>query len=146
MMQRVDCWRLLGVAPDASAAEVRAAYARRVRDAHPDSGGTGDGLTLRLLREARDEAVARSEGKRGEGRGGGARREGERQVCAVCRRAFPGAQLAPRRTRDGGHALVCFACRVEGEAKRARAVRLRAALAILGTAALLAVAAVAALG
>ena|SRR5688572_13581875 len=139
-MQRVDCWRLLGVAPDATAAEVRAAYARRVRDAHPDSGGTGDGLTLRLLREARDEAVARSEGRAGDARG-----EARDQVCAACRRRFPREQLAPRRVR-GGQALLCFACRVEGEARRARAIRLRAALLILGTAALVAVTAVIALG
>jgi curved DNA-binding protein CbpA len=56
-MPKVDCWRLLGVAPDASAEEVRAGFARRVRDVHPDSGGTGDALTMRLLVEARDEAL-----------------------------------------------------------------------------------------
>ena len=57
-MPRVDCWRLLGISPEAGPAEVRAAFARRARDAHPDGGGTGDGLTLRLLAEARDEALA----------------------------------------------------------------------------------------
>src|SRR5918911_1096178 len=56
-MPKVDCWRLLGVAPEASAEEVRAGFAKRVRDVHPDSGGTGDALTMRLLVEARDEAL-----------------------------------------------------------------------------------------
>ena len=56
-MPKVDCWCLLGVAPDASAEEVRAGFAKRVRDVHPDSGGTGDALTMRLLVEARDEAL-----------------------------------------------------------------------------------------
>ena len=55
---KVDCWRLLGISSDAGPAEVRGAFARRARDVHPDSGGTGDGLTLRLLAEARDEALA----------------------------------------------------------------------------------------
>ena len=56
-MPSVDCWSLLGIPRGASADEVKNAYARRVRDVHPDAGGTGDGLTLSLLKAARDEAL-----------------------------------------------------------------------------------------
>lgn len=42
----------LGVAPTASEAEVRAAYAERVKRAHPDHGGSADGADLRRVREA----------------------------------------------------------------------------------------------
>src|SRR3954465_14378216 len=71
-MPRVDCWRLLEISPAASAADIRAAFARRVQDVHPDAGGTGDGLTMRLLLEARDEALARLESR------GAPRRAGSR--------------------------------------------------------------------
>jgi hypothetical protein len=54
----VDCWSLLGIPRGTSADEVKNAYARRVRDVHPDAGGTGDGLTLSLLKAARDEALS----------------------------------------------------------------------------------------
>jgi hypothetical protein len=56
-MPRIDCWRLLGLPPGASADQVRTAFAQRARDVHPDGGGSGDGLTMRLLVEARDEAL-----------------------------------------------------------------------------------------
>src|SRR4051812_36044648 len=71
-MPRVDHWRLLGISPAASAEDVRAAFARRVQDVHPDTGGTGDGLTMRLLVDARDEALAHL-GDRGAPRRAGSR-------------------------------------------------------------------------
>lgn len=56
-MPSVDCWSLLGLPRGASVDEIRNAYAQRVRDVHPDAGGTGDGLTMSLLKDARDEAL-----------------------------------------------------------------------------------------
>lgn len=136
-MRSVDCWRLLGVPPDATAAEVRAAYLRRVRDVHPDSGGSGDGLTLALLQEARDEAVAAIE-TRGRGRRrGGARpaahgRDDPTGLCQVCRCEFPRPQLVRSRIPRGfrgrpadGHVLMCFPCQVEVEAGYAQATNRR---------------------
>ena len=140
-MPRVDCWRLLGISPDAGAAEVRAAFARRARDVHPDGGGTGDGLTLRLLAEARDEALAllreRSEHRHAEprldGRGAAAARaapppdlaSGEQLPCHGCGRPFPRERLEHRlqagglRGRAGSVvALVCRACAARAEEKR----------------------------
>lgn len=35
-----DDWELLGLAPGAPAADVRAAYRRLAKQTHPDSGGT----------------------------------------------------------------------------------------------------------
>ena len=46
-MPKIDCWRLLGLPPGARADQVRAAFAQRARDVHPDGGGSGDGLTMR---------------------------------------------------------------------------------------------------
>ena len=43
------------LASPAPADAVRAAFAKRARDVHPDSGGTGDGLTMTLLVDAREE-------------------------------------------------------------------------------------------
>lgn len=46
-MSRREAGALLGVAPDAAAAEVEAAYRRLMRRAHPDAGGTA-GLAAQL--------------------------------------------------------------------------------------------------
>jgi hypothetical protein len=46
---------ILGVGPDASAEEIRAAYSRLMRMAHPDKGGT-DGLAAQL-NAARDRLL-----------------------------------------------------------------------------------------
>jgi curved DNA-binding protein CbpA len=144
-MPRVDCWRLLGISPDAGAAEVRAAFARRARDVHPDGGGTGDGLTLRLLAEARDEALAllreRAERRDPDPRPPDLGREpsgGEGLPCHGCGRPFPRERLEHRllagglRGRAGSSvALVCRACAVRAEDKRRnrRFLALAAALA-----------------
>jgi DnaJ domain len=40
-----DPYAVLGVAPDASDADLRAAYRAALRRAHPDSGGSGDGIS-----------------------------------------------------------------------------------------------------
>jgi hypothetical protein len=142
-MPRVDCWRLLGISPEAGAAEVRAAFARRARDVHPDGGGTGDGLTLRLLAEARDEALAllrerterRHPASRPGGRGaaptpappdpGHEPSSGEGLPCHGCGRPFPRERLEHRllagglRGRAGSTvALVCRACAARAEEKR----------------------------
>src|SRR5215203_2847400 len=60
-MPSIDCWRLLGISSDASVEDVRTAFARRAKDVHPDSGGTGDGLTMSLLIDAREDALGRIE-------------------------------------------------------------------------------------
>ena len=107
-MPKVDCWRLLGVAPDASAEEVRAGFAKRVRDVHPDSGGTGDALTMRLLVEARDEALGLAGRRAGGGPrqpwdegAGGERAAGGEHRCHVCRQVFARDELAYRRRVEG---------------------------------------------
>jgi len=46
---------ILGVGPEASSAEIQAAYARLMRLAHPDKGGT-DGLAAQL-NAARDRLL-----------------------------------------------------------------------------------------
>jgi curved DNA-binding protein CbpA len=131
-MPRVDCWRLLGISPEAGASEVRAAFARRARDVHPDGGGTGDGLTLRLLAEARDEALAvlreRTERRHPDPRSPDLGHEpagGERLPCHGCGRPFPRERLEHRllagglRGRAGSAvALVCRACAARAEEKR----------------------------
>jgi hypothetical protein len=140
---KVDCWRLLGISPEAGAAEVRSAFARRARDAHPDGGGTGDGLTLRLLAEARDEALAylreRTEdhppASQTGGRGAKAATyppDADRDqanvddtACHGCGRLFPRERLEYRlltrslRGRAGSTmALVCRACAAKAEERR----------------------------
>jgi curved DNA-binding protein CbpA len=131
-MPRVDCWRLLGISPEAGAAEVRAAFARRARDVHPDGGGTGDGLTLRLLAEARDEALAllreRTERRHPDPQPPDLGREpssSEGLSCHSCGRPFPRERLEHRllagglRGRAGSIvALVCRACATRAEEKR----------------------------
>jgi hypothetical protein len=140
---KVDCWRLLGISTDAGPAEVRAAFARRARDVHPDSGGTGDGLTLRLLAEARDEALAylgeqtgerppNSPGQRWDAKSkadppdhGDGPAKGEGIACHGCGRLFPPERLEHQlvgggiRGRAGSSmALVCRACAVRAEERR----------------------------
>ena len=138
-MPRVDCWRLLGISPEAGPAEVRAAFARRARDVHPDGGGTGDGLTLRLLAEARDEALAYLRERNGHpsgsqpGRGdptaetdaGRDQVDGDDVECHRCGRLFPRERLKHElvtgglRGRAGSTmALVCRACAAQVEERR----------------------------
>lgn len=50
-------WAVLGVTPQATLAEVRAAFRERALVTHPDRGGDPD--AFRALRAAYDEAVAR---------------------------------------------------------------------------------------
>jgi hypothetical protein len=139
-MPRVDCWRLLGISPEAGPAEVRAAFARRARDAHPDGGGTGDGLTLRLLAEARDEALAflreRTDGRHPASRPPGrdtiaatypadasrGQADGGEIACHGCGRLFPRERLEHQllagglRGRAGSTmALMCRACAARAE-------------------------------
>jgi hypothetical protein len=149
-MPKVDCWRLLGVAPDASAEEVRAGFAKRVRDVHPDSGGTGDALTMRLLVEARDEALelVGQRGSRGTRRSHGEREGDERagdgeQRCHVCARAFPQGELTYRRTIEGfwgraskGRVPMCPSCASRVWERRERTARLKAALLIIAAGAI----------
>lgn len=54
-MSLADARDTLGVGPDASASEIQTAYARLMRLAHPDKGGT-DGLA-RQLNAARDRLL-----------------------------------------------------------------------------------------
>jgi len=54
-MSDADARSILGVGPDASASEIQAAYARLMRLAHPDKGGT-DGLAAQL-NAARDRLL-----------------------------------------------------------------------------------------
>jgi hypothetical protein len=54
-MSLADARATLGVGPDASASEIQTAYARLMRLAHPDKGGT-DGLA-RQLNAARDRLL-----------------------------------------------------------------------------------------
>jgi hypothetical protein len=55
----VNPFVVLGVGPDASAAEIRRAFADRVRAAHPDAGASASGAADRLaeLIRARDSAL-----------------------------------------------------------------------------------------
>jgi hypothetical protein len=50
-------WALLGLTPQATVAEIRAAFRRRALVTHPDRGG--DPEAFRALRHAHDEALAR---------------------------------------------------------------------------------------
>jgi hypothetical protein len=54
-MSEADARSILGVGPDASASEIQTAYARLMRLAHPDKGGT-DGLAAQL-NAARDRLL-----------------------------------------------------------------------------------------
>jgi hypothetical protein len=54
-MSEADARSILGVGADASASEIQAAYARLMRLAHPDKGGT-DGLAAQL-NAARDRLL-----------------------------------------------------------------------------------------
>lgn len=61
-----DPYRVLGVAPGASAAEIRGAYRRLVRAHHPDAGGPARGAGDRLAavvaaRRALEPALRRRE-------------------------------------------------------------------------------------
>jgi curved DNA-binding protein CbpA len=47
-----DLYELLGVPPDASAAEITRAYHRRARTVHPDTQGGGEPASFRRLEEA----------------------------------------------------------------------------------------------
>lgn len=50
-------WQILGVAPDASVEQIRAAFRQRALVTHPDQGG--DAEAFRALGRARDEALLR---------------------------------------------------------------------------------------
>ena len=50
-------WQLLGLSPQATVAEIRAAFRQRALLTHPDRGG--DPEAFRALREAHDQALAR---------------------------------------------------------------------------------------
>jgi hypothetical protein len=52
-------WQILGLTPQATVAEIRAAFRQRALVAHPDRGG--DPEAFRALRQAHDEALARRE-------------------------------------------------------------------------------------
>ena len=56
-MSRQDAADMLGIAVDADAATVQAAYLKQIRRAHPDAGGT-PGLAAQLNR-ARDVLMGR---------------------------------------------------------------------------------------
>ena len=127
------------MSPNVTAAEVRAAYLRRVRDVHPDAGGTGDGLTMRLLTEARDEALEQLEARAPNPRldnssatSPPARRKARQQYgrkdsskptgrpCNICQQQFPREQLSFKRLprgfrgrRQTGEVLVCSGCSPE---------------------------------
>jgi hypothetical protein len=117
-MPKIDCWRLLGLSPGARADQVRAAFAQRARDVHPDGGGSGDGLTMRLLVEARDEALElASRPHAGERPRPRAAAGPPPQHCFACGREVPRerpqapSRLAGLRLRFGPRkAPICAAC------------------------------------
>jgi hypothetical protein len=143
-MADIDCWRLLGISPPATADEVRAAFAKRARDVHPDSGGTGDSLTMSLLVDAREEALAQAkEGGRSSrraetGRAAGTAGSGPPSgTCHVCRQTFPPNRLYENRIYRGfrgrpkaGRVLMCIACACQIEADYAQRKRKHATYAI----------------
>ncbi|KIG17945.1 hypothetical protein DB30_02160 [Enhygromyxa salina] len=62
-MSCADHYETLGIHPDATADEIRRAYKKKIRDAHPDKPG-GDTEQARLLDEARRtllDPIARAE-------------------------------------------------------------------------------------
>ncbi len=61
-MSRDEAWQVLGLAPGASTAEIRAAHRRLMRAAHPDAGGS-DWIAARL-NQARDVLLGGA-GRRG---------------------------------------------------------------------------------
>jgi DnaJ domain len=65
-MTEAEAYQVLGLAPGASPAEIRAAHRRLMRAAHPDAGGS-DWLAARL-NQARDVLLGRP-GRRGARRG-----------------------------------------------------------------------------
>ena len=50
------CWNVLGLRPNASRAEIDAAYRAKARKAHPDAGGSD--AAMAALNRARDDAYA----------------------------------------------------------------------------------------
>ena len=56
-----SCWEILGVKPDATEADIRAAWRAQIGDQHPDRGGTHAGASE--VNAARDEALRRSAGR-----------------------------------------------------------------------------------
>ncbi len=56
-MTREEAWRVLGLAPGADAAQIKAAHRRLIRAAHPDAGGS-DRQAARL-NQARDLLLGR---------------------------------------------------------------------------------------
>jgi hypothetical protein len=140
-MADIDCWRLLGISPPATADEVRTAFAKRARDVHPDSGGTGDSLTMSLLVDAREEALAQAtDGGRSSRRADTGRAAGTGSpsgTCHVCRQAFPPGRLYENRIYQGfrgrpkaGRVLMCIACACQIEADYAQRKRRQATYAI----------------
>jgi hypothetical protein len=140
-MADIDCWRLLGISPPATADEVRTAFAKRARDVHPDSGGTGDSLTMSLLVDAREEALAQAtDGGRSSRRADTGRAAGTGSpsgTCHVCRQAFPPGRLYENRIYRGfrgrskaGRVLMCIACACQIEADYAQRKRRQATYAI----------------
>ena len=55
-------WVVLGVSPEASAEEIRAAYRALARDLHPDNQATGDADKFITLQNAHDQALTGKEG------------------------------------------------------------------------------------
>lgn len=100
-MQRDVARQVLGVAPDASAADVERAFRCRAQDAHPDRGG--DPETFRLLVTARRVLAAPARPGGAGGAGGTAsgapltvRHTGHRAVLRRLRFRFPVYLSTPR--------------------------------------------------
>lgn len=157
-MAEIDCWRLLGISPPVTADEVRAAFARRAREVHPDSGGSGDSLTMSLLVDARDEALARVAGNDGAARDRPQQRSRRAEAtsaaglgtCYVCQQRFPPGRLYDNRIYRGfrgrdsdGTVLMCITCACEIEAEYGRRRRLGAVYGIVAVAATAALAVIA---
>jgi len=57
---KADFYEVLGVAADASAAEIKKAYRRRIRDLHPDRGGDAvQAAAINVARDTLDDPVTR---------------------------------------------------------------------------------------